>query len=70
MPWFSGPDSSPMLGLIGEAMGKPAPPGREIFRNTLQSIGIEPAVGEFDDEAEEYEDVGQWAYREEMAADD
>ena len=59
-----------MLGLIGEAMGKPAPPGREIFRNTLQSIGIEPAVGEFDDEAEEHDDVGQWAYREEMAADD
>ena len=59
-----------MLGLIGEAMGKPVPPGREIFRNALQSIGIEPTVDEFEDEDEEHDDVGEWANQDEIAADD
>ena len=59
-----------MLGLIGEAMGKPVPPGREIFRNTMQSSGIEQQAAEFDEEAEEHDDVGAWAYQEDIADDD
>ena len=47
-----------MLGLIGQAMGKPMADGAQPFRRALDSAGIEPFLGEDRD----YDDVGYAAY--------
>ncbi len=48
-----------MLKLIGQAMGKSIPNGREVFWNALVSAGF---VEEYDDPNYEYDDVGEQAY--------
>ena len=53
-----------MLHLIGKAMGRQIPSGREIFWNALNSAGYHD---EFDDGEEEYDTIGEMAY--ERAAD-
>ena len=48
-----------MLELIGSAMGKSIPGGREVFQNTLTSAGF---VEEFDKPEDEHDEVGEHAY--------
>ena len=50
-----------MLELIGKAMGKPAPAGREIFRRALDSAGMAQEVDEFDESSDDHDAVGDWA---------
>ena len=57
-----------MLALIGKAMGKPMPSGRETFLNTLNSAGIEQAVDEFEDTDDESDLVGAWVYQDDTVA--
>ena len=52
-----------MLALIGEAMGKSMPDGREVFLNALNSAGIEKSLDEFDDPEDEHDAVGDWVYQ-------
>ena len=59
-----------MLELIGAAMGKSMPSGREVFLNALQSAGIEQATDDFDDVEEEHDPVGQWVYQDDAVAAD
>ena len=59
-----------MLELIGKAMGKPAPTGREIFRRALGSAGMALEVDEYDETSDEYDVVGDWAYQESAVAAD
>ena len=47
-----------MLKLIGEAMGKPAQGGRQVFVNALNSAGF---IDEYGDEEQEYDQVGDIA---------
>ena len=54
-----------MLDLIGIAMGKPIPSGRDVFRNALNSAGF---VEEFDDPEDEYDAMGERAYDDDAAA--
>ena len=53
-----------MLDLIGRAMGKDLPDGREVFWRALNSAGF---VEEFDDPDEEFDAVGDLAYGEDAA---
>ena len=55
-----------MLKLIGEAMEKPIPDGRDVFLNALQDAGY---IDDFDDEVDviEYDAVGERAYEDEAA---
>ena len=57
-----------MLALIGKAMGKPMPSGRETFLNALNSAGIEQAVDEFEDTDDESDLVGAWVYQDDTVA--
>ena len=57
-----------MLELIGMAMGKPVPSGRETFESALNSAGIEQAIDEFDDPSEEHDAVGEWVYQGDVIA--
>lgn len=50
-----------MMGLIGDAMGKPISDGREVFRDALDSAGVETQE-RFDDPEPEYDEVGEWAH--------
>ena len=59
-----------MLELIGKAMGKPLPAGREIFRRALGSAGMAQEVDEYDETSDEHDVVGDWAYQENAAAAD
>ena len=59
-----------MLELIGDAMGKRIPSGREVFRNALNSAGIKQAVDEYDDDDEDHDPVGEQAYQGEILAAD
>ena len=59
-----------MLQLIGNAMGKPIPSGREVFRNALSSAGIQQTIDEYDDADEEHDPVGEQAYQGEVLAAD
>ena len=59
-----------MLQLIGNAMGKPIPSGREVFRNALSSAGIQQVIDEYDDADEEHDPVGEQAYQGEVLAAD
>lgn len=52
-----------MMGLIGKAMGKPIPDGREVFRNALDDAGFE-MLEQFDDTEPEYDEVGEWVHDE------
>ena len=52
-----------MLSLIGKAMGKPLPGGRETFLNALSSAGIEQAVDEFEDTDDDSDPVGAWVHQ-------
>lgn len=54
-----------MLDLIGRAMGKPMPSGRNVFWNALNSAGF---VEEFDDPEDEHDVVGERAYEDDAAA--
>lgn len=54
-----------MLDLIGRAMGKPMPSGRDVFWNALNSAGF---VEEFDDPEDEHDVVGERAYEDDAAA--
>jgi len=56
-----------MLSLIGQAMGKPMPNGRDVFWDALNSAGF---VEEFDDPEDEHDVVGERAYDDEAAAAD
>ena len=56
-----------MLDLIGKAMGKPMPSGRETFLNALNSAGIEQAMDEFED-ADESDLIGAWVYQDDAVA--
>ena len=47
-----------MLELIGMAMGKPVPSGRDVFVNALRSAGIGQVVDEYDDTEDEHDTVG------------
>ena len=53
-----------MLALIGKAMGKSMPGGREVFRNALTSAGF---VEEFDESEDEHDSVGERAYDDDVA---
>ena len=57
-----------MLELIGRAMGKPVPSGREIFKSALGSAGMAQGVDEYDESSDEHDVVGDWVYREEAVA--
>ena len=57
-----------MLELIGKAIGKTIPGGREVFPNALRSAGIGQSVDDFEETEEEYDVVGQWSYQDDMAA--
>ena len=59
-----------MLELIGKAMGKPVPSGREIFRNALGSAGMAQEVDEYDESSDEHDVVGEWAYQPNAVAAD
>ncbi len=59
-----------MLALIGKAMGKPTPTGREIFRRALGSAGMAQEVDEYDETSDEHDVVGGWAYQENAVAAD
>ncbi len=59
-----------MLELVGRAMGKPVPTGREIFWNALGSVGLSQGIDEYDEISEEHDVVGDWVYQEEAAAAD
>ena len=59
-----------MLALIGKAMGKPTPTGREIFRRALGSAGMAQEVDEYDETSDEHDVVGDWAYQENAVAAD
>ena len=59
-----------MLELIGRAMGKPVPTGREIFRRALGSAGIAQEVDEYDESSDEHDVVGDWAYQDDPVAAD
>lgn len=59
-----------MLTLIGRAMGKPMPSGRETFLGALNSAGIEQLLDEFDDPEDEHDAVGDWVYQEDAVAAD
>ena len=54
-----------MLKLIGEAMGRPMPDGREVFLNALQDAGY---TDDFDDEVDviEFDPIGERAYENEV----
>lgn len=56
---------SAMLELIGQAMGKPLPLGREVFWNALTSAGF---VEEFDQPEDEHDAVGELAYEDSVDA--
>jgi hypothetical protein len=56
-----------MLDLIGKAMGKPMPSGRETFLNALNSAGIEQAMDEFED-TDESDLIGAWVYQDDAVA--
>ena len=53
-----------MLDLIGQAMGREIGSGHDVFRNALSDVGF---VEEYEDEEEEYDDLGAVAY--DQAAD-
>ena len=59
-----------MLELIGRAMGKPTPAGREIFRSALGSAGMAEEVDEYDENSEEHDVVGDWALQDSAVAAD
>ena len=59
-----------MLSLIGKAMGKPMPSGKETFLSALNSAGIEQALDEFDDADDEHDAVGDWVYHDNAVAAD
>ena len=52
--------------LIGRAMGKPTDRGSDIFWDALNAAGFVEAVQEFDEPEEEYDDVGEAAYYNEV----
>ena len=52
-----------MLSLIGEAMGRSVPSGRDAFSEALSSAGIE---AQFDDDDDEYDPIGGEAYDEDF----
>ena len=54
-----------MLELIGKAMGKPIPGGRNVFWNALNSAGF---VEEFDVPEDEHDVVGERAFDDDEAA--
>ena len=54
-----------MLSLIGQAMGKPMPNGRDVFWDALNSAGF---VEKFDDPEDEHDVVGERAYDDDEAA--
>ena len=56
-----------MLELIGKAMGKPIPSGRDVFRNALHSSRL---AEEFDDPVDDHDVVGERAYEDTTAAAD
>ena len=56
-----------MLDLIGKAMGKPMPSGRETFLNALNSAGIEQDMDEFED-TDESDLIGAWVYQDDAVA--
>ena len=53
-----------MLELIGSAMGKSIPGGREVFQNALTSAGFGEA---FDEPEDEHDEVGENAYEDTTA---
>ena len=57
-----------MLELIGRAMGKPVPSGRDVFINALRSAGVGQVVDEYDDTEDEHDTVGEWSYQDEVVA--
>ena len=59
-----------MLELIGKAMGKPLPAGREIFRRAVGSAGTAQEVDEYDETSHEHDVVGDWANQENAVAAD
>ena len=59
-----------MLELIGKAMGKLLPAGREIFRRAVGSAGTAQEVDEYDEASDEHDVVGDWAYQENAVAAD
>ena len=59
-----------MLELIGRAMGKPAPTGREIFRSALGAAGMAEEIDEYDESSEEHDVVGDWALQDSALAAD
>ncbi len=52
-----------MLELIGKAMGKATPSGRESISSALSSVGIEQQLDEFDDPIDEPDVAGEWVYQ-------
>ena len=59
-----------MLELIGQAMGKAIPSGREFFSSALSSVGIEQQLDEFDDPIDEPDVAGEWVYQDPGVAAD
>ena len=59
-----------MLELIGRAMGKPMPTGREIFRSALGSAGMAQELDEYDETNDDHDQVGEWAYQDDAVAAD
>ena len=65
-----------IMELIGKAMGKSLPSGREVFQNALYLAGLwEPVeltepVDEYEDSDEEFDPVGSLVFEEERAAAD
>lgn len=54
-----------MLRLIGQAMGREMPDGRDVFRRALNGAGF---VDEFDDPEDEHDIVGERVYDDDAAA--
>ena len=59
-----------MLKLIGQAMGKAIPSGRESFSSALSSVEIEQQLDEFDDPIDEPDVAGEWVYQDPGVAAD
>ena len=54
-----------MLKLVGNAMGKPIPSGRDVFQRALESAGLE-YQDEYDEPEDEHDSVGNLAYADDV----
>lgn len=55
-----------MLKLVGNAMGKPIPSGRDVFQRALESAGLE-YQDEYDEPEDEHDSVGNLAYADDVS---